>query len=62
VLKNTQYLSNIQTMGKRKLPTHWEMVPAGQEGKKTVVDLVKTDFDTAIPESFFSQQNMKTLR
>jgi hypothetical protein len=38
------------------------MVPAGQEGKKTVVDLVKTDFDTVIPESFFSQQNMKTLR
>jgi outer membrane lipoprotein-sorting protein len=62
MLKNTQYLSNIQTMGKRKLPTHWEMVPAGQEGKKTVVDLVKTDFDTVIPESFFSQQNMKTLR
>lgn len=61
-LKNTQYLSNIQIMGKRKLPTHWEMVPAGQEGKKTVIDVVKSDFDTVIPETFFSQQNMKTLR
>lgn len=62
MLKNTQYLSKIQTMGKRKLPTHWEMIPAGEEGKKTVVDLVNADFDTVIPESFFSQQNMKTLR
>ena len=61
-LKNTQFLSNIQIMGKRKLPTHWEMIPADQEGKKTVIDVVKADFDAVISEDFFSQQNMKTLR
>ena len=61
-LMNTQYLSDIKSMGGRTLPTHWEMVPANEEGKKTVIVLEKADFKTPVPESFFSQQNMKRLR
>ncbi len=61
-LMNTQYLSDIKTIGGRTLPTHWEMVPAKEEGKKTIIEVVKADFTTPIPESFFSQQNMKRLR
>jgi len=49
-------------MDGRILPTHWEMVPANEEGKKTVIIMEKADFNTPVPESFFSQQNMKRLR
>ncbi len=61
-LINTQYMSDIKMLGGRLLPAHWEMVPEGEKGKKTIIQLEKADFDTPIPESFFSQQNMKRLR
>jgi outer membrane lipoprotein-sorting protein len=61
-LMNTQYLSDIKTLGGRTLPTHWEMIPANEKGKKTIIELLKADFTTPVPESFFSQQNMKRLR
>ncbi len=60
-LVNTMHLSDIKNVGGRELPTHWEMIPADEEGKKTVLELQKADFNTPIPESFFSQQNMKRL-
>lgn len=61
-LMNTQHLSDIKTMGGRTLPTYWEMIPADEEGKKTIIQVKSADFNTPIPESFFSQQNMKRLR
>jgi len=61
-LMNTQTLTDIKTMGGRTIPTHWEMIPADEEGKKTVISIEKSDFNTPIPESFFSQQNMKRVR
>jgi outer membrane lipoprotein-sorting protein len=61
-LKNTMTLSNIREIGGRTLPTHWEMIPADEEGKKTIIELESADFQEEIPESFFSQQNMKRLR
>ncbi|HBH24958.1 MAG TPA: outer membrane lipoprotein-sorting protein [Cytophagales bacterium] len=61
-LVNTMQLSDIREMGGRKLPTHWEMIPADEEGKKTVLQLISADFTVDIEESFFSQQNLKRLR
>jgi len=61
-LINIMELSDIREIGGRVLPTHWEMIPAEEEGKKTVLVLEEADFNTRIDESFFSQQNMKRVR
>ncbi|MBS0000705.1 MAG: outer membrane lipoprotein-sorting protein [Cyclobacteriaceae bacterium] len=61
-LINTMYLSGIREMGDRIMPTHWEMIPADEEGKKTVINVMKAEFNDPIPDSFFSQQNMRMIR
>ncbi len=61
-LVSTQNLSEIKPMGGRVIPTKLEMIPADEEGKKTVIDIISADYDTEIKESFFSQQNMKRIR
>lgn len=61
-LINTMYLSDIKQMDDRKMPTHWEMIPADEEGKKTVINVLKAEFNDPIDESFFSQQNMRRVR
>lgn len=61
-LVNTMDLSDIKEIGGRTLPTKWEMIPAGEDGKRTILVIEKADFTTPIQEDFFSQQNMKRLR
>ena len=61
-LVSTQFLSDIKMMGGREIPCKLEMVPADEEGKKTVIDISAADYQTEIKESFFSQQNMKRIR
>ncbi len=61
-LINMMYLSDIKQMDDRKMPTHWEMIPAQEEGKKTVINVLKAEFNDPIEESFFSQQNMRRVR
>lgn len=61
-LINTMNLSDIRQLGGRLLPTHWEMVPADEEGKKTILQLIDADFTVDLETSFFSQQNLKRLR
>jgi outer membrane lipoprotein-sorting protein len=61
-LVNTQNLSNIKEMGGREIPTILEMIPADEEGKKTVIEIISADYETEVKESFFSQQNMKRIR
>ncbi len=61
-LVNVQLLSDIREMGGRTIPCRLEMIPAGEEGKKTVIEILSADYKTDIPESFFSQQNMKRIR
>jgi len=62
VLVNTQTGSNITQFGDRKLPAHMEMIPADKEGHKTILDTEAMEFDVDLPESFFSQQNMKRIK
>ena len=38
------------------------MIPADEEGKKTVVEQLEIVFDQAIDDRFFSIQNMKRVR
>jgi outer membrane lipoprotein-sorting protein len=61
-LVNTEISSNIQQMGDRKIPTHVEMIPADDPGKKTTMDFKNLIFDQPIDDSFFSKQNMKRVR
>lgn len=61
-LVNSMELSNIRTMSGRRLPTHWEMIPADEEGHKTILEMESAEFNKVIDDGFFSQQNMKRLR
>lgn len=61
-LISTQVLSDIKQLGGRTIPCHMEMIPAGEEGKMTVIQIESADYKTVIEESFFSQQNMKRIR
>lgn len=61
-LVNIMRQSDIKKMDDREIPTHWEMIPADEEGKKTVINMLSATFNDPIPESFFSQQNMQRVR
>jgi hypothetical protein len=61
-LENTMFLTDVKQMDDRKMPTHWEMIPADEEGKKTVINVEKAEFNDPIEEAFFSQQNMRRVR
>jgi len=62
ILISTQVMSDIKQIGGRTIPCHMEMIPAEEVGKKTVIQIETADFNTDIPETFFSQQNMKRIR
>ncbi|NQU52934.1 MAG: outer membrane lipoprotein-sorting protein [Bacteroidetes bacterium] len=61
-LVNTEILSDIKKMDDRVMPTRMEMIPADEEGHKTIMIFNDIKFNTKIKESFFSQQNMKRIR
>ena len=61
-LVNTMKGKEITTLGGKTLPRILEVIPAEEEGHKTVVEYLALDFDTPIKESFFSIQNMKRVR
>ncbi|MDR2815605.1 MAG: outer membrane lipoprotein-sorting protein [Proteiniphilum sp.] len=60
-LINTFNGFDVRTYGRRKLMSHMEVVPADKPNQKTVMTIIKYDFDVAVEESFFSQQNMKKI-
>ncbi|MCF6171032.1 MAG: outer membrane lipoprotein-sorting protein [Bacteroidales bacterium] len=61
-LANTEISSSIRQMGDRKIPTHIEMIPADEPGRKTIMEFKNLVFDQPIDNSFFTKQNMKRLR
>ena len=61
-LVNIMDQTDIKKMDDREIPTHLEMIPADEEGKKTVINILSATFDDPIPENFFSQQNMQRVR
>ena len=61
-LVKSDFAYDFKVMDGRLIPTRIEIVPADEEGKKTVLYITDIQFDIELPESFFSQQNMKRIR
>jgi hypothetical protein len=58
-LVNTMNAFDIQTYGSRRLAARMEVVPADKPNQKTIMTVNKYEFDIAVEEGFFSQQQMK---
>ncbi len=61
-LVNTLYGSNIRSIDNREIPTRLEVIPANENGNKTIITYEALDFDITIDETFFSVQNMKSVK
>jgi outer membrane lipoprotein-sorting protein len=61
-LVRTELGSAIRSMDGRLIPTRIELIPAEEEGQKTVIEIKEIQFNVPIKDSFFSQQNMKRVR
>lgn len=61
-LIKTELAYDMKTMDGRLIPSRFELVPEDEEGHKTVVVMEDIKFNKPIPDSFFSQQNMKRVR
>jgi outer membrane lipoprotein-sorting protein len=61
-LVRTERGTGLKTMDGRFIPSVIELVPAEEEGHKTVLKILEVKFNIELEESFFSQQNMKTIR
>ena len=61
-LVRTERGTELKTMDGRFIPTVIELIPAEEPGRKTVLKILEIKFNVRLEESFFSQQNMKTIR
>lgn len=61
-LINTMSTTDVKEIGGRSIPTRMEMQPGDKPKQKTVLTYHHAEFDFDIPDSFFSQSNMKGLR
>ena len=61
-LVNTMLGKDIKMLGGKLLPAVMEVIPADEEGHKTVIEQLWIEFDTPIDDKFFSVQNMKRVR
>ncbi len=58
-LMKTETGSGVKMMGGRNIPTKFEIIPADNPKKKTVIIIKRANFNISIENTFFSQQNMK---
>ncbi len=61
-LVRTERGMDLRTMDGRFIPTTIELIPAEEPGRKTILKIIEVKFNLKLEESFFSQQNMKTIR
>jgi len=61
-LVRTELGTDIKLMDGRLIPTRIELIPEEEEGHKTIIVMKEIKFNEPIPDSFFSQQNMKRVR
>jgi len=61
-LTNTMIMSDIQKLGDRTIPTRLEMIPAENPDQKTIITYMDFEFDIELKDSFFSIQNLKSVR
>ena len=62
ILVRTEYGKEMKVLDGRFLPTVIELIPADSPGNMTVLKIIEMKFNVKMEESFFSQQNMKTIR
>jgi outer membrane lipoprotein-sorting protein len=61
-LVRTETGSAIKSVDGRLIPTRIELVPADEPENKTLLKIGVMKFNYPVEESFFSQQNMKSIR
>lgn len=61
-LVNTMIGKNVKVLGGKTLPATMEIIPADEEGHKTIIEYLSLEFDQPVSETFFSIQNMKRVR
>jgi outer membrane lipoprotein-sorting protein len=61
-LVRTETGSDIRTMDGRTIQTRIELVPAEEPGFKTIITIREIKFNITVQESYFSQQNMRSVR
>ena len=61
-LAQTMENYDFKDFGDRILPSRMEMTPASGKNQKTVITISKAQYNIPIEESFFSQQNLKTIQ
>jgi len=61
-LVRTELGKEVKTMDGRLIPTRIELIPAEEEGHRTILEIREIRFNEPISDSFFSQQNMKRVR
>jgi len=61
-LVRTETAADLKIMDGRLLPVYLEIIPADAVGQKTVLRILEMKFNLKLEDSFFSQQNMKTIR
>ena len=61
-LVNTMLGKAVKQLDGKTLPSIMEVIPAEEEGHKTIIEYIDLAFDKPIKESFFSIQNMKRVR
>jgi outer membrane lipoprotein-sorting protein len=50
---------NIREVRGREVPTYWEMIPVGEKGRQTVMEVLDLEIDAEIDESIFTLRNLK---
>jgi outer membrane lipoprotein-sorting protein len=61
-LVNTMQGKAIKLLGGKLLPSILEVIPAEEEGHKTILEYISLDFEVNLKDDFFSVQNMKRVR
>ena len=61
-LANTVELSEVKEMDGRQIPTRMVMIPADKANQRTIMTYNQIEFNVALEESFFTQQNMRRVR
>jgi outer membrane lipoprotein-sorting protein len=61
-LVNIEIMSKIRDFGNRRIPSYFEIKPIDKKDHSTVMEIRIMRFNEKIEDSFFSIQNMKTVR
>lgn len=53
---------DLKDLDGRYMPTTFELIPADEEGNRTIVTIDEIQFNIPLEDSFFSQQNLQRIR